>query len=273
MISVIIPTLLLVPSMFQIFWGSPSFCVPSLKYFTVLGSMKLLVAPESTSRILLALLYAVQNETGTFILRFLVRYTVYIQAYKLLFPRLMGSSLGKSCMNTSSMTFSFSPSSMFRTRSITSLVDGGQGFGCTGFYSTSRFLLFLQGFICFPCSDLSSVLLIRAFSTLVSNVFAIETLPLLHKMASFVFSQGSPGTGTSSRSVRGIWIFGKTLLPLLFEGSSRGVVFVVAAGTAKIHLELEEFAMVSDGSFDPVTEFLVLIHWFHLHHCFLESQG
>ena len=31
--------------------------------------------------------------------------------------------------------------------------------------------------------------------------------------------------------------------------------------------------MVSDGSFDPITELLVSIHWFHLHHGLLQADG
>ena len=91
--SVIIPALLLVPSIFQIFQGSPSFWVPNLKCFTVLGSMKLSVAPESTNRILLALLYAVRNETGTFILCFLVRYTVLHSSIQIALPQANGFEL------------------------------------------------------------------------------------------------------------------------------------------------------------------------------------
>ena len=52
----------------------------------------------------------------------------------------------------------------------------------------------------------------------------------------------------------------------------RGIVFVVAVGIAKISLELQEFAVMSDGSFDPIIKFLVSIHWLHLHHGLLETN-
>ena len=55
--------------------------------------MKLSVAPESTSRILSALLYAVQNETGTFILCFLVRYTVLHSSVRIALPQADGFEL------------------------------------------------------------------------------------------------------------------------------------------------------------------------------------
>ena len=66
---------------------------------------------------------------------------------------------------------------------------------------------------------------------------------------------------------------GKTLLPLLFGGMTGRVVLVAAAGIAKISLKLQEFAVMSDGSLDPVTKFLILIHQFHLYHSFLETNG
>ena len=74
--SVIRPTLLLVPSMFQIFLDRSSFWVLSANLLTSWGFMKLLVAPESTRICLSALAYAVWNEMGIFILRYLARYMV-----------------------------------------------------------------------------------------------------------------------------------------------------------------------------------------------------
>ena len=105
-----------------------------------------------------------------------------------------------------------------------------------------------------------------------AGVFAIETPPFLHEAASFIFGRGSPGTGTSSRSVHGIGVFGKTLLPLLFGRATRGIVLVATAGVSKISLECEEFAVVLDGSLMPVAKFSVSVHRLHLHHGFLESN-
>ena len=55
--------------MFQIFLARSSFWVPNASLLTNRGCMKLLVAPESTRICLLALAYAVQNETGIFMLQ------------------------------------------------------------------------------------------------------------------------------------------------------------------------------------------------------------
>jgi hypothetical protein len=64
----IIPALLLVPSMFQIFLARSSLRLHSPSLLISLGLMKLSVAPESTRICLLALAYNVRNETGIFIL-------------------------------------------------------------------------------------------------------------------------------------------------------------------------------------------------------------
>jgi hypothetical protein len=55
--------------MFQIFFGHSSFWVPNPSRLISLGSIKLSVAPESTSMLLSAIACDVQNETGIFILR------------------------------------------------------------------------------------------------------------------------------------------------------------------------------------------------------------
>ncbi len=64
------------PSMFQIFIDHSSSCVPTWSLLTNLGCMKLSVAPESTRILLSAMAYRVQNETGIFIDRYLVIYTL-----------------------------------------------------------------------------------------------------------------------------------------------------------------------------------------------------
>ena len=51
----------------------------------------------------------------------------------------------------------------------------------------------------------------------------------------------------------------------------RGIV-LVAAGTPKISLECEEFAVMSDGPFVPIAEFSVSMYRLHLHHGFLEPN-
>ena len=57
--------------------------------------MKLSVAPESTRICLLALAYAVQNETGIFILRYLARYTVLHLSIQMTLPQAIGSEYFK----------------------------------------------------------------------------------------------------------------------------------------------------------------------------------
>ena len=92
---VIIPALLLVPSIFQIFRARSSGWVPSLSLRISLGSMKLSVAPESTRIFLSALAYAVRNETGIFILRYRVIYTVLHLSVRMALPQAVGSELFK----------------------------------------------------------------------------------------------------------------------------------------------------------------------------------
>ena len=57
--------------------------------------MKLSVAPESTRICLLALAYAVWNEMGIFILRYLVRYTVLHLNIWITLPQAIGSEYFK----------------------------------------------------------------------------------------------------------------------------------------------------------------------------------
>ena len=93
--SVIRPALLLVPSMFQIFLVRSSLWVPSASLLISQGCMKLLVAPESTRICLSALAYAVRNETGIFILRYLARYTVLHLSIRITLPQAVGSEYFK----------------------------------------------------------------------------------------------------------------------------------------------------------------------------------
>ena len=95
MYSVICSALLLVLSMFQIFLGLSSFWVPSTSLLISRGCMKLSVAPESTSICLLALAYAVQNETRIFILQYLVRYMVLHLSIQITLPQAIGSEFFK----------------------------------------------------------------------------------------------------------------------------------------------------------------------------------
>ena len=93
--SVICPALLLIPSMFQIFLDHSSFRVPSASLLTNRGFMKLSVAPESTKICLSALAYAVRNETGIFMLRYLARYMVLHLSIRMTLPQAVGSEYFK----------------------------------------------------------------------------------------------------------------------------------------------------------------------------------
>ena len=95
MYLVIRPALLLVPSMFQIFHDHLSFWVPSASLQTSWGCIKLSVAPESTRICLSALVYAVQNETGIFILQYLARYMVLHLSIQITLPQAIGSEYFK----------------------------------------------------------------------------------------------------------------------------------------------------------------------------------
>ena len=95
MYSVIRPALLFIPSIFQIFLVRSSFWVPKASLLISRGCMKLSVAPESTRIYLLALAYAVRNETGIFILRYLARYTVLHLSIQMTLPQAVGSEYFK----------------------------------------------------------------------------------------------------------------------------------------------------------------------------------
>ena len=95
MYSVIQPTLLFVPSIFQIFLEHSSLWVPSASHRISCGCTKLLVAPESTSICLSALAYAVRNETGIFILQYLARYMVLHLSIQITLPQAVGSEYFK----------------------------------------------------------------------------------------------------------------------------------------------------------------------------------
>ena len=81
--------------MFQIFQAHSSWWVPSLSLWISLGSMKLSVAPESTSMFLSALVYVFQNETGIFILWYQVIYTVLHLSVRMALPQAVRSKLFK----------------------------------------------------------------------------------------------------------------------------------------------------------------------------------
>src|SRR6266404_7119976 len=74
--SVNCPARLVDPSMFQIFIDCSSFCVPTWSLLTNFGCIKLSVAPESTRIHLSTMAYRVRNETGIFIDRYFVMYTL-----------------------------------------------------------------------------------------------------------------------------------------------------------------------------------------------------
>ena len=80
-----------------------------------------------------------------------------------------------------------------------------------------------------------------------------EAPSFLSKGGSFIVSQGSLGTGMSKGKIHGIWVFGKTLLPLLFGGSLIvGISRVEVFPSSKIRLVCEVFAVLTDSSFNPV---------------------
>ena len=93
--SVILPALLLVPSMFHIFLDRSSFWVPRASLLISQGCIKLSVALESTRICLSALAYAVWNETGIFILWYLARYTVLHLSIQMTLPQAVGSEYFK----------------------------------------------------------------------------------------------------------------------------------------------------------------------------------
>ena len=69
------------------------------------------------------------------------------------------------------------------------------------------------------------------------SLFAtFETFAFLSEGDSFVVGQGSLGMGTSRGKIHGIWVFCKTLLPLLFGGSLIGVSWIEIFSSSKIRL-------------------------------------
>ena len=95
-----------------------------------------------------------------------------------------------------------------------------------------------------------------------------EALPFLSEGGSFVVSQGSLGTGTSRGKIHGIWVFRKTLLPLL---SGRSLVSgVELLLSSKISLVCEVFAMLVDSALNPVLKSLVMMGRFECQHRFLQ---
>ena len=81
--------------MFQIFLDHSSFWVPSTSLLMSWGCIKLSMAPESTKICLSALAYAVRNEMGIFILRYLARYTVLHLSIWMTLPQAVGSEYFK----------------------------------------------------------------------------------------------------------------------------------------------------------------------------------
>ena len=102
------------------------------------------------------------------------------------------------------------------------------------------------------------------------SLFAtFETLSLLSEGGSFVVCQGSLGTGMSRGKIHGIRVFGKTLLPLLLGGSLIGIPGIEVLLSSKIRLVGQVFAMLPDGSFNPVIQILIMAGWFESKHGFL----
>ena len=95
---------------------------------------------------------------------------------------------------------------------------------------------------------------------------AFETFPFLSEGGTFVVCQGSSGTGTSRGKIHGIWVLCKTLLPLLFGRSLVWVLWVEFVSSSKISLVGKVFAVLTDGSFNPVFESLVVPGGFECQH-------
>ena len=93
-----------------------------------------------------------------------------------------------------------------------------------------------------------------------------KALPFLLEGVSFVVGQGSPSTGTSRGKIHGMWVFCKTLLPLLFGGSLIWVSGVEFPLSSKISLVCEILAMLADSAFDPILKGLVVTRWFECQH-------
>ena len=140
-----------------------------------------------------------------------------------------------------------------------------QFLGCDCLDLRIFFLDFLFWFLfCGSASRLASS--IQAISAHMPLFATFETLPFLSEGGSFVVSQGSPGTGTSRGKIHGIWVFRKTLLPLLSGGSLIWVSGVVLLLSSKISLVCEVFAMLTDSSLNPVFQGLVMTSWFKCEH-------
>ena len=56
----------------------------------------------------------------------------------------------------------------------------------------------------------------------------------------------------SRGKIHGIWVFCKTLLPLLLGGALVGVSWIEVFSSSKISLVCQVFAVLSDGSFNPI---------------------
>ena len=99
------------------------------------------------------------------------------------------------------------------------------------------------------------------------SLFAtFEAFPFLPKGGSFIVGQGSLSTGTSRGSVHGIGVSGKTLLPLLPGRPLIGALWIEILLSPKISLVRQVLAVLSDGSFNPVVQVLVVVGWFKGEH-------
>ena len=75
--------------------------------------------------------------------------------------------------------------------------------------------------------------------------------------------------GTSRGKIHGIWVFRKTLLPLLLGGALVGVPWIEILPSSKISLVGQVFAMLMDSSFNPVIQHLIVAGRFKSKHGFL----
>ena len=65
--------------------------------------------------------------------------------------------------------------------------------------------------------------------------------------------------------------FCRTLLPLLPGRSLIGALWIEILPSSKIRLICQVFAMLPNGSFNPVVQCLVVMSWFEGNHGFLQS--
>ena len=75
----------------------------------------------------------------------------------------------------------------------------------------------------------------------------------------------------SRGKIHGIWVFGKTLLPLLFGRVLIVQGFLIVLLRSEVGLITEIFTMLPDSYIDPVTQSVIVFDWFKANHCFLKS--